>query len=311
MPRRGRLPRRAWLGVKHFYWKAYEDNLTGLSGMVAYNLLLSVFPLALLALFIAGRVLESSELERSVLDDLRGLFPNLTDNTLTSALDRIRTSSTSFGIVALVASIWIGSSFWGALDTACCRIYHVTCRSWVEQKRFALAMLGVVLLFMAATVAVPTIQSLLVAGTSDLPFGLGEVEGLVYAATLALGLLLIFGILCVVYWSVPNCFVPWNSIWPGALGATVAIGVVDYAFPAYLSSISTIARFGTTFVFVLIVLLWFYVLAMILLLGATVNAIRLELHQNGALRGRRASVSDVPPPAPAAQGARAPAAAAD
>ena len=38
-----------------FYWKAYEDNITGLSGMVAYNLLLSVFPLALVALFIAGQ----------------------------------------------------------------------------------------------------------------------------------------------------------------------------------------------------------------------------------------------------------------
>ena len=27
-----------------FYKKAYEDNLTGLSGMVAYNLLLSMLP---------------------------------------------------------------------------------------------------------------------------------------------------------------------------------------------------------------------------------------------------------------------------
>ena len=64
----GRQPfhRRAWTGVKHFYWKAYEDNLTGLSGMVAYNLLLSVFPLALLALFIAGRVLESGDLEQAI-----------------------------------------------------------------------------------------------------------------------------------------------------------------------------------------------------------------------------------------------------
>ena len=41
-PRRGFRP-----AIKDFYWKAYEDNLTGLSAMVAYNLLLSVFPLAL------------------------------------------------------------------------------------------------------------------------------------------------------------------------------------------------------------------------------------------------------------------------
>jgi membrane protein len=261
-----------------FYRKAYEDNVTGLSGMVAYNLLLSVFPLALLALFIAGRVLESSELEQSVLQDLQQLFPTATDETLARALERVRDSSTSFGIVALAASVWIGSSFWGALDTAFCRIYHVRCRSWVEQKRFALAMLVVVLLFMAATVAVPTVQSLLVTSADDLPLGLSDVDGLLYGVTLAAGLLLLFLILCIVYWTVPNRLVPWRAVWPGALGATAAIGVVDYAFPAYLGSISTIAHFGTTFVFVLIVLIWFYALAIIILGGGVVNAMRFERH---------------------------------
>ena len=251
--------------------------------MVAYNMLLSVFPLALLALFIAGRVLESGDLEQSILQDLRQLFPTATDKTLTRALDRVRDTSTGFGVVALIASVYIGSSFWGAIDTAFCRIYHVRCRSWVEQKRFALAMLIVVLLFMAATVAVPTLQSLLVASADDLPLGLSGVPGLVYAVTLVAGLMLLFAVLCVIYWSVPNRLVPWRAVWPGALGATLAIGVVDYGFPAYLNSISTIARFGTTFVFVLIVLIWFYALALIILGGATVNAMRFEIHETGEL----------------------------
>ncbi len=285
----GTRHRTPWRTAKDLYRKAYEDNLTGLSGMVAYNMLLSVFPLALLALFIAGRVLESGDLETSVLEDLRRLFPTATDSTLTQALDRVRGSSTGFGVVALLASVYIGSSFWGAIDTAFCRIYHVRCRSWVEQKRFALAMLVVVLLFMAATVAVPALQSLLVAGADDLPLGLSGIPGLVYALTLIAGLLLLFVILCVIYWTVPNRLIPWRAIWPGALGATLAIGVVDYAFPAYLSSISTIARFGTTFVFVLIVLLWFYALAMIILGGATLNAMRFEIHDTGELGGNRSA----------------------
>ena len=58
--------------------------------------------------------------------------------------------------------------------------------------------------------------------------------------------------------------------------ATLAIVVIDYGFPLYLSSISTIARFGTTIVFVLIMLGWFYVLALIILSGAIVNALRLQ-----------------------------------
>jgi membrane protein len=272
---------RRYLGT--FYRKAYEDNVTGLAGMVAYNLLLSVFPLALLALFIAGQVLESGDLEQRILDDLRHLFPTATDRTLTRALDRVRDSSAGFGVIALVSSIWIGSSFWGALDTAFCRIYHVRCRKWLEQKRFALAMLVVVLLFMAATVAVPALQSLLQSSTEDLPLGLSDVPDLVYWVSLAAGLALMFLILCVVYWTVPNRLVPWRAIWPGAAGATAAIGVVDIAFPAYLDNISTIARFGTTFVFVVIVLIWFYALALIILGGAIVNAMRFELHETGEL----------------------------
>jgi YihY family inner membrane protein len=267
---------RAWRAVKAFYWKAYEDNLTGLSGMVAYNLLLSVFPLALLALFIAGRVLQSANLEDRVLQDLQELFPSAAERTLTNALDAVRESSTSFGIVALITSVWIGSSFWGALDTAFCRIYHVKCRSWVEQKRFALLMLAVVLVFIAATLAVPFAQSALVAGAGDLPLGLADVPGVVYALTLATGLLLLFGLLSLVYLTVPNTLVPWSAVWPGAAAATVAIGVIDYAFPAYLSSISTIARFGTTLVFIVIVLVWFYALALIILGGAVINAMRFE-----------------------------------
>jgi YihY family inner membrane protein len=280
-PERATLARRAGQALKDFYVKAYEENITGLSGMVAYNLLLSLFPLALLALFIASRILRSGELEASVFQDLQRLFPGATETTITNALERVKSSSASFGVVTLVTAIWFGSSFWGALDTACCRIYHVDCRSWVQQKRFGVVMLVVVLLFMAATVAVPALQSLLTSGAHDLPFGLSDVGGLVYGLSLAAGLALLFAILCLVYWTVPNRLVPWHAIWPGAAAATVAIAVVDYAFPAYLNHITTIARVGTTFVFVLIALIWFYALALIILAGAVINAMRFELEDTG------------------------------
>jgi YihY family inner membrane protein len=220
-----------------------------------------------------------------VLDDLRQLFPSATDDTLTHALHRVRDSSTSFGVIALVSSIWIGASFWGAMDTAFCRIYHVRCRGWVEQKRFSLAMLLVVLLLMVATVTVPTIQSLLLSSARDLPFGLSKVRGLVYGLSLGGGLVILFAVLCLIYSTVPNRLVPWRAVWPGAAAATVAIAIVDYAFPAYLGNISTIARVGTTFVFVLIVLVWFYVLAIIILGGAIVNAMRFELEETGQITG--------------------------
>ena len=110
--------------------------------MVAYNLMLAVFPFALLVLFIFGQVVNSTDVEHSVVLDIQRLFPNTEQGTLQDAIDRVRASSTTIGIAAIVGGIWIGASFWGAMDTAFCRIYHVECRGWVQQKRFSLVMLA-------------------------------------------------------------------------------------------------------------------------------------------------------------------------
>jgi YihY family inner membrane protein len=262
--------------LRRFWRKAWDANITGQAAMLAYNMLLGIVPVALLGLFVAGQVLSSPAVQRSVLTDLREVFPGSADSTLDQLLSQITNSTTSTGVLALVASLWLGSSFWGAMDTAFSHIYGCRSRPWLEQKRFALGMLGVVLVFMVATVAVPAAQSILRAGEKQLPLHLARVAVLVYVASLAFGIAALFGCLTVIYRRVPNRHIPWRAIWPGALGSTLAIGVVDYTFPVYLSSISTLARFGTTIVFVLIMLGWFYLLALIILSGAIVNALRLE-----------------------------------
>ena len=274
--RRLSLHRRSATGLRRFWRVMMDANVTGSSAMVAYNMLLGVIPVALLALFVGGQVLSSPSVQQSVLHDLRGIFPGADVHTLDSLLDQIQSSTTSTGVLALLASLWLGSSFWGALDTAFARIYGCKSRPWLEQKRFALGMLIVVLLFMIATVAVPTVQSIIKAGASALPFDLARVTDAVYAISLLGSLALLFVSLVLIYARVPNVPVRWRAVWPGALGATIAIGVVDFAFPIYLTSISTIARFGTTIVFVLIMLGWFYVVALVILSGAIVNAMRLE-----------------------------------
>src|SRR5215213_4405452 len=114
-----------WL--RAFWNRAYEENVTGLSAMVAYNLMLAVFPFSLLILFIFGQVLRIEGVETGVLDDLQRLFPNVEQDTLSDVLRRIEDNSATIGIAAVLGSLWIGASFWGAMDTAFCRIYHVEC----------------------------------------------------------------------------------------------------------------------------------------------------------------------------------------
>ena len=276
-----------------FWRRAYEENVTGMAAMVAYNLMLSLFPFTLLLLFIAGQLLHQGDVEASILTNLQELFPATEQDTLRSSLEQLRASVTEIGIVAIVAGLWISASFWGAMDTAFCRIYHVRCRGWLEQKGFSLLMLAVVAAFLAASVAVPALQSLLVAGTEDLPFGLSGIDWLVNLLLIAAGLTVTFLILCLIYWAVPKGHLPWRAVWPGALFMTIAGGIANAVFPIYLVNVSTIGELGRIVSFVLVALIWFYALSLALLAGGVINALRYELHDTGTLRGMTADFEAV------------------
>jgi YihY family inner membrane protein len=272
---------RPWLSA--FWQRAYRENVTGLSAMVAYNLMLAVFPFALLVLFIFGQVLKIGGVETSVLNDLQRLFPNVEQHTLTDVLNRIEENSTTIGIAAFFGSLWIGASFWGAMDTAFCRIYHVECRGWVEQKRFSFAMLAVVLLFIAASIFLPAMESALVSSTDRLPFGLSDIKVIDTTLLLGAAILITFLICCVIFWAVPKGHMPWRAVWPGAVFVTISAGVANWLFPVYLSNVSSLSRFGSTLGFILIALLWFYVLSLALMAGAVINSLRYELHDTGEM----------------------------
>jgi len=272
---------RPW--IKAFWQRAYRENVTGLAAMVAYNLMLAVFPFALLVLFVFGQVLKIHGVESSVLNDLQRLFPNVEQGTLTDVLNRIEDNSTTIGIAAFFGSLWIGASFWGAMDTAFCRIYHVECRGWVEQKRFSFAMLAVVVLFIAASIFVPTLESTVVDSTDRLPFGLSDIQAIDTMLLLGAALLITFGICSVIFWAVPKGHMPWRAVWPGAAFVTVGAGLANWLFPIYLSNVSSLSRFGSTLGFVLIALLWFYVLSLALMAGAVINSLRYEVHDTGEL----------------------------
>jgi membrane protein len=270
-------------GISAFWHRAYDENVTGLAGMVAYNLVLALFPFALLVLFIFGKLLQSGSVEDSVLTDLQRIFPAVELNTLQSTLDHIRESSTSLGVAAAIGAVWIGTSFWGAMDTAFCRIYHVECRSWLAQKRFALVMLVGLTGFLAASVVIPALEGALTSSTDTLPFGLSNSQTLDTLLLLAAALFVTFLICCTIYYFVPKGHVPWRGVWPGALFVTLTMGIANTAFPFYLAQVSSIEKVGGAIGFVLIALIWFYIVALALMAGAVINALRFELHDTGSL----------------------------
>jgi membrane protein len=91
----------------------------------------------------------------------------------------------------------------------------------------------------------------------------------------------------VIYYVVPKGHVPWRGVWPGALFVTVTTAIANTAFPFYLAE-SSIDQLGGALGFILVALLWFYVVALALMAGAVVNALRYELHDTGSVEEERA-----------------------
>ncbi len=281
-----------WL--RAFWQRAYKENVTGLSAMVAYNLMLAVFPFVLLVLFVFSQVLRIKGVEAGIVNDLQRLFPSAEQDTLNSIIDRIRGNSATIGILAVIGSLWIGASFWGAMDTAFCRIYHVDCRGWIEQKRFSFVMLIVVVAFLLASVVLPAAEGVVISSTDKLPFGLSHLQGLDTVLLIVGALAVTFLICCVIYWAVPKGHMPWRAVWPGSLFVTFTTGLANWLFPIYLTNVSNLSRFGSTAGFILIALLWFYLISLALMAGAVINSLRHELHDTGTLPYTPAPDADHP-----------------
>jgi membrane protein len=110
------------------------------------------------------------------------------------------------------------------------------------------------------------------------------VEGLESVLLILAALSVTFVICSVIFWAVPKGHMPWRAVWPGSLFVTVTTGLANWAFPFYLSNISSLSQLGSTLGFILIALLWFYALSLALLAGGVINALRHEVHDTGSLR---------------------------
>ena len=68
--------------------------------MVAYNLMLAIFPFAFLVLFVFSQILRINGVEAGIINDLQALFPDAEQDTLDNILGSIRNNSATIGLVA-------------------------------------------------------------------------------------------------------------------------------------------------------------------------------------------------------------------
>ena len=242
-----------------------------LAAGLAFYTILSLFPLLLGLTAIFGPLLEGTDLQQQLIASVGNAFPGSTDliiRTFTEAAGGQRT----IGVVSLVTLIWSASQIFVGIRRALDRAWGVTyTRPFVHRRLLEAAMLGsVVLLVLASWTAVSlfsVVRPLLPAGLA-VP-GSGPVAAAIAALT---SFALSLGAFALLYRFVPKANVTWSDVRFGALLAAIMFEASKYAFSWYLTSFARYSliygSLGTTIVF----LMWAFLSALILLLGAELTA---------------------------------------
>ena len=273
-----------------FWTKLNNDWIFNLSGLLAYNFLMSLFPLLLLLFAGLGVVLEilSPAAVLQLQQALADALPGNTGTVLVQAVSaHLKKSVGLLFVVGLVAAGIAGSRLFVTLEGCFGIIFRLRGRDPLRQNRMAFGML---LLFLLVAPVVLLI-SVLPAGLVDLVDPRGQsLLGVLFTDGARLVIwfaaaLLFFG---VTYALVPHrrrSWRNWRSNWKGTVVAAVLMVLYEGVFRLYQQYLLHADNYGTIAAFALVILLFLYYLAFILLLGAEINS---------WAAGQRATAADLP-----------------
>lgn len=277
-----------WRGSLTFY---NSDNLT-YAASIAYYALLSLFPFAMLALAILGRVTADEQDRAAVLTFVLRYFPRQFD-FITTQLDAFRSNTLTFGLAGTLALVWGSLGFFGAISTAVNYAWGVEkTRNFWSHKLFSFLMLLVAgALLVAALLLVSASQ---VIGASWFADVLLRFPALDVLRSLALRnattgmFILVVGL---VYYFVPNAKVRFRDVWIGAFLTGLLWKGAVFALGWYMRDMTSFTRVNGSIAAVVVFLVWVYVQAVILLYGVQFTAAYARLR-----RGRPDELPAAPAP---------------
>jgi len=276
--------------VAAFWVKINNDWIFNLSDLLAYNFLFALFPILILVLAITGLVLGA------VAPGTQGLIAHNIEQALPAGVGsvvvetvmaRLKASAGWLLVVGVLTSLFAGSRLFITLENCFGLVFRLRSRDPIRQNRmaFSLLLLSLVLVpLLLATFLLPTgIERLLdPSGRSPLGTALVTAAGVLiafFSATLLFAL---------TYALVPHRGHFWHALrpnWRGAVVAAALLMLYELLFPLYTNLVLNPSNYGTIAAFAVVILVFFYYLAFILLLGAEINS---------WVAGQRETASDVP-----------------
>jgi membrane protein len=255
-----------------------NHHLTIVAAGVAFFSVLALFPAMAALVGIFGMIADPADIPELV-SSLRGIVPQNAIDIIESQVSKLAsTGSTALGLASLVAlllSLWSSRAGVNSLIEGLNIVYGEP-----EQRGFfrqllvslllTLLMIAMALVALGAVVVLPTVLNFLKLGTlGELAARLLRWPILLVTAMFAMGALYRYG---------PNrapARVPWVT--RGAVAATLVWLAASFGFSYYVTEFGTYNEVYGSLGAAIILLLWIYISAFMVLLGGELNA-EMELH---------------------------------
>jgi membrane protein len=254
------------LRKRALFGKFFADRGTHLAAMVAYFALLSFVPLVFLALALLGLV-HRADASDFLVKELSRAFPTTSLKSILTLVHRVQDNATTLGVVGGIALLWSSLSLFSALESAFNIVYGRPNRSFLHGK-------GVAAVVMVATIT--TLFISLVIGALGVEVVKRYAPGFVansisaYILTIAVSLLGVFVFVLAAYRLLTNAEVTVRDVMPGAVMAAIVLEASFQIVPVFvrLADVNPVLRvLGGP----VILLLWLYVMANVIVFGAEVN----------------------------------------
>ena len=270
---------------KEFFWRLYtkgfdEEDLLSNAAQVAYFFLFALFPLLLFLVSIFGIVLDSaSDLRAEMFQYLRQTMPGSAYELVQKTIEEVTENSSggklTFGILIALYSASAGID---SLRIALNGVYNLAeKRPWWKTKLLSLAMtlgLGVLVTVALGIVLYGSKFTTLLLNSLNLPIQSPVIISILQTAIAGLVLVSIFALL---YNYLPqHKDYKWVWISPGAIIGILLWVLLSLGFRLYLSYFNTYDKTYGSLGAVIILMLWLYLTAFVILIGGSINAVLQE-----------------------------------
>jgi membrane protein len=263
--------------------KFFADRGPHLAAMIAYFALLSFVPLTFLSLSLlglTGRADESSFLVR----EIKKTLPGTPIDRIIDLVHSVQDNAATLGIIGGLALLWASLSLFSVLESAFNIVYGRSNRSFLHGKaRAFLFMVGSLVTLFVALLA----GSLGVAALQEYAAGFISNAAIAYVLSIGVSLIGVFVFLVSCYFFLTNEDLTVREVLPGAIFASILLEATFQVLPLYqrYADLNPALRaFGAP----AILLVWFYVMSNVIVLGAEINwwlARRAEQRQVEELAG--------------------------